>query len=135
MKIDGACHCGQISYEADVDPDKVLICHCTDCQALSGTAFRTVLPIPESKFRLLSGTPKVYVKIGESGNRREQTFCGDCGSPLYAAPADLDGERVLNLRLGTARQRHDLVPKLQVWHRSALGWLPEISGMRSKDKQ
>ena len=29
---------------------------------------------------LLSGEPKVYVKVGESGNRREQTFCADCGT-------------------------------------------------------
>ena len=40
MKIDGRCHCGYITYEADIDPDKTLICHCTDCQTLSGSAFR-----------------------------------------------------------------------------------------------
>ncbi len=135
MKIDGTCHCGQISYEAEVDPDKVAICHCTDCQALSGTAFRTLVPVPESMFRLLSGTLKVYVKTGDSGARREQAFCGNCGSPLYAAPADYTGERVLNLRIGTARQRYDLVPKVQLWHRSAIGWLQDFAGMPAKDKQ
>lgn len=31
LKIDGACHCGNITFEAEVDPEKVLICHCTDC--------------------------------------------------------------------------------------------------------
>jgi len=35
MKIEGRRHCGYITYEADIDPDKILICHCTDCQALS----------------------------------------------------------------------------------------------------
>ena len=44
MKIDGACHCGRISYEAEIDPADVTICHCTDCQTLSGSAFRTVVP-------------------------------------------------------------------------------------------
>jgi hypothetical protein len=39
MKIDGGCHCGAIAYEAEVDPDRVGICHCTDCQQLTGTAF------------------------------------------------------------------------------------------------
>jgi hypothetical protein len=43
MHIDGACHCGKITYEAEVDPEAVGICHCTDCQTLSGTAFRTVV--------------------------------------------------------------------------------------------
>jgi hypothetical protein len=29
MKIDGGCHCGRVTYEAEIDPDKAAICHCT----------------------------------------------------------------------------------------------------------
>ena len=53
MKVDGACHCGHIRYEAEVDPAIVVICHCTDCQTLSGSAFRTVVPTLAGSFRLL----------------------------------------------------------------------------------
>lgn len=55
MQIDGRCHCGFISYEAEIDPEKVMICHCTDCQTLSGSAFRTVALRREGEFNLLSG--------------------------------------------------------------------------------
>ena len=55
MKIDGRCHCGCITYEAEIDPAKVMICHCTDCQTLSGSAFRTVAFSREGTFKLLSG--------------------------------------------------------------------------------
>jgi len=41
MKVSGRCYCGQISFEAEIQPDKVRVCHCTDCQTLSGSAFRT----------------------------------------------------------------------------------------------
>src|SRR6516164_2510748 len=41
MKIDGRCHCGEITFEGEVDPDALNICHCTDCQTLSGSAFRS----------------------------------------------------------------------------------------------
>src|SRR6266480_1237003 len=61
MKIDGRCHCGYITYEAEIDPEKVVICHCTDCQTLSGSAFRTVALTRENTFKLLSGQPKVYL--------------------------------------------------------------------------
>ena len=44
MKIDGACHCGYISYLAEIDPEKAGLCHCTDCQTLSGSAFRVSVP-------------------------------------------------------------------------------------------
>ncbi len=40
MKITGECHCGAVAYEAEIDPVKVGICHCADCQALSASAYR-----------------------------------------------------------------------------------------------
>jgi hypothetical protein len=85
MEVDGGCHCGKICYEAEVDPGKAVICHGTDCQTLSGSAFRTVVPSNEGSFRLLSGTPTVYVKTAESGRRRVQTFCAECETPIYSA--------------------------------------------------
>jgi Glutathione-dependent formaldehyde-activating enzyme len=72
MKIEGGCHCGSIRFEAEVDPATVVICHCTDCQTSSGSAFRTVVVTKPGTFALLSGAPTVYVKTAESGNRRQQ---------------------------------------------------------------
>jgi hypothetical protein len=37
MKINGQCHCGAVRFEAEIDPGQVSICHCTDCQALTGS--------------------------------------------------------------------------------------------------
>ena len=39
MKIEGSCHCGKISYEAEINPEYVIICHCTDCQTISGAPY------------------------------------------------------------------------------------------------
>jgi hypothetical protein len=85
MKIDGRCHCGCITYEAEIDPAKVMICHCTDCQTLSGSAFRTVAFSREGSFKLLSGELKIYVKTSESGTKRPQSFCPECGTPMRSA--------------------------------------------------
>jgi len=84
MKIDGCCHCGYITYEAEIDPEKVMICHCTDCQTLCGSAFRTVALTREGTFKLLSGELKIYVKTGENGAKRPQSFCPECGTPIYS---------------------------------------------------
>ncbi|MDX2155995.1 MAG: GFA family protein [Hyphomicrobiaceae bacterium] len=128
MKIDGACHCGAIAFEAEIDPARVRVCHCTDCQTLSGTAFRVVAPCDEQAFRLLRGEPKVYVKFAESGSRRLQAFCGDCGSPIYATSDEPAGNRTFGIRVGVVAQRHELTPRRQFWHRSALPWLPDLPG-------
>jgi hypothetical protein len=82
MKVEGRCHCGRIAYAAEIDPAGILICHCTDCRALSGSAFRTIALTRPGGFRLLSGEPKTYVKVADSGRRRRQGFCPECGSPI-----------------------------------------------------
>jgi hypothetical protein len=125
MKVDGACHCGRITFEAEVDPAKVLICHCTDCQSLSGGAFRTVVRVPTSAFKIRSGQPKVYVKQADSGNKLAQAFCGDCGSPIYGSHVG-DHPPFYGIRVGALRQRDALPPKLQIWCRSAQPWLEDL---------
>ena len=128
MKVNGSCHCGAIGFEAEIDPDRVRICHCTDCQQLSGSAFRVTAPCNESAFRLLRGEPKIYIKIADSGRRRQQAFCGDCGSPLYATSDEPGGNRTLGLRVGALAQRSELAPRCQFFARSILPWLPRLPG-------
>ncbi len=128
MQIDGGCHCGAITFRAEVDPDDVLVCHCTDCQALSGSAFRVVAFTAEDGFEFLIGTPKIYVKTADSGNKREQSFCADCGSPFYSADVG-DGPKRYGVRIGTVRQRAELAPKKQYYCGSELAWADDIAGL------
>ena len=130
MHIDGGCHCGKVRYEADIEPEKVILCHCTDCQVISGTAFRTVVFVPQSRFKLLEGGLKTYIKTADSGNQRAMAFCIDCGTHLYATSVDgEDEEKILGLRVGTARQRGELPPGKQYWCRSALGWVADLGAI------
>lgn len=134
MKIDGACHCGNIKYEADIDPDKVAICHCTDCQVLSGTAYRVVVYVSSDRVSFSGSEPRIYVKTAESGNPRHQVFCPECGTQLYATSAEAP-PKILGIRLGTARQFASLPPKKQVWCRSALSWVSDVGLIPGVEKQ
>jgi hypothetical protein len=125
MKIDGHCHCGRIAFEAEVDPGAVTICHCTDCQMLSGSTFRANVRTPAAQFVVRSGTPKSYVKTAESGNKRRHAFCGDCGTPIYACA--IEDPPSYSLRVGTITQRSALSPRRQIWRRSALPWVDRLA--------
>jgi len=87
MQIDGACHCGLISFTAEIDPTRVMVCHCSNCQVLSGSPFRVSVAAPMETF-VLRGQPKTYIKIAESGNRRAQVFCPECATPLFAGAGE-----------------------------------------------
>jgi hypothetical protein len=133
MLIHGSCHCGQITYEADVEPDAVRICHCTDCQQLSGTLFRAVIVVTREKFSLRSGEPKIYVKTTDSGNKRVQSFCDTCGSPIYSSA--VSDPPSYSLRLGLIRERAQLQPQKQIWCRSALPWAMNLEGVEKVSQQ
>jgi hypothetical protein len=128
MKIEGGCHCGQITFEAEVEITKFAICHCSECQTLTGTAFNTALPVSAAKFVLLTGEPKTYVKTAEqSGRKVLRTFCGNCGSPIYRH--SLLDPSIFRIGIGSIKQRAAFEPALQVWKCSALPWVDSISDL------
>lgn len=130
MKIEGSCHCGAIQFEAEVNPDAVSICHCSDCQTISGAPFRGSVPARGDNFQLTRGTPKIYVKTAESGNKRAQGFCADCGTSIYSTEVS-DKPGFYMLRLGPIKQRYQLIPTKQIWRDSAMPWSGDITGLES----
>ncbi len=80
----------------------------------------------------MSGEPKRYVKVAESGNPRVQAFCPECGTQLYAS--DVDDPQVLNLRLGCIKERNLLTPSVQVWGESAMQWLGQLQSIPTHRK-
>jgi len=132
MQIDGACHCGQVSFTALIDPTRVMVCHCTDCQVLSGAPLRAVVAAPIDGFQL-QGTTKRYVKVAQSGNERAQVFCPECATPLFAT-APVNPTSVI-IRLGCVRQRAQLVPAVQIWQHSAMPWLAQLSEIPGSAEQ
>ena len=126
MQVHGACHCGNVSFTAEIDPSKVMICNCADCQTLSGAPLRAIAQAPIGSFKL-SGPTKTYIKTAESGNKRAQVFCPECGTPLYASAAE--SPTTVTLRLGCLSEREQLTPSLQLWQRSAAPWITELKGI------
>jgi hypothetical protein len=134
MRVEGKCHCGKIAYEATVDPDTMLLCHCTDCQTLTGSPFRTNIQAPAASFVLLCGEPKIYIKTAESGSKRAHAFCPDCGTPIFASA--ISNPPSYSLRVGSIKQRHELNrPRRQIWCRSALSWSMDLNGVEKVDRQ
>lgn len=134
MKVHGHCHCGAVAYEADVDPARVQACHCTDCQQLSGAPYRVSVAAPHEGFRLLSGTPKTYIKTADSGNKRVQAFCAACGSPIYSSSTDAQ-PAAYSLRVACLDERDELPPRKQIWCRSAIDWANDLSALPQVERQ
>lgn len=122
MYVNGICHCGKIKITAQIDKNTVRACHCTDCQKMSGAPLRAIAIAPADKI-IISGNPKEYVKIADSGNKRIQAFCSECGTQLYATDVD---KRNYNLRTGFLEQKNELKPLHHVFTNSWMSWIRNI---------
>ena len=135
MKIDGSCNCGAITIEGEADPATVTVCHCTDCQTSSGSAFRVAVPVKGDVFKV-SGQPAIYIKTtAESGNPRAQAFCPTCGASLYSTTPGEGQQPMYIVRVGMLKQRDQLMPGRQIWFRSARDWVAGLDGIRKLEKQ
>jgi hypothetical protein len=127
MNIEGQCHCGAVTYQADIDPERVSICHCTDCQVLTGSPFRVTVICSGDQIRMTGKPPKIYPKTGDNGRTRFQHFCPECGSPLFTSGEG--GPEDWGIRWGSIRQRDQLQPMRQIWCGSAVPWINHLKGL------
>ena len=121
--VNGECHCGKIKIYAKVKLSEVRACHCTDCQKMSGAPLRAIAVASADTIEI-KGQPKEYIKIGDSGNKRIQAFCPNCGTQLFASDV---GKRLYNLRTGFLEQKNELKPKTHVFTHSSMPWVNGIT--------
>jgi len=79
--IEGGCLCGKVRYSADTEPVFIGVCHCTDCQRFTGSAFATVMGLPAAALKT-TGTLKTFTKAGDTGKSMHRRFCPECGSSV-----------------------------------------------------
>ena len=128
MKVEGQCHCGAIAFEAEVQPGTVGLCHCLDCQRLTGSPFRANIRAEAAGFRMLKGQPRQYVKTGDSGAKRIHAFCETCGTPIYSCA--IENPQSYTLRLGALKERNELGrPARQIWTKRRLAWMPPLANV------
>ena len=130
---EGGCQCGGIRYQIEGDPIALAICHCTDCQQQSGSAFGMSLIVPQAAFRVTLGEPRSFTKQADSGNETKCFFCGDCGVRIYHSPSAMG--TTYNVKPGTLDERSWLRPSVEVWTSSKQPWVAVPEGLRAFETQ
>ena len=132
MSITGSCLCGTLKYEIEGPFTMMMSCHCSMCRKHHGAPFATFAGAPLASFRWISGENEMKSFASSSNGKR--SFCGTCGSHLYAHAA-VDNPTSYGLRVGSLREREALVPHKRIWCRSALGWSQDLGGMAELERE
>ena len=82
--INGECLCGNVQYQVPAQPTTQVLCHCTDCQTISGSAFYTANVVPLESVKLTLGEPVAYSVTADSGRINTRKFCPTCGTRVWA---------------------------------------------------
>jgi len=118
---EGGCLCGALRYRLAGDPLTFYVCHCTDCQAQTGSAFGLSMLVPRSVFEVLEGEPRLYEVEMPDGRIKRACYCGECGTRLWGEP--VLAPAVVTLRPGTFDDPSWAAPIAHIWTRSAQAWV------------
>lgn len=122
-KIQGSCLCGQVHYSSSAEePAMMVVCHCTDCQKQSGTAYSTNVLVPTASITFKGESRAQYVVKGASGQTVTRNFCTNCGSPLTTELEAFDN--LAAVKAGTLEDSSWVKPTVQIWCNSAQPWGP-----------
>lgn len=130
---EGGCQCGQLRYRFEGAPLAIAVCHCTECQRQSGSAFGMSLLVPQNSFQLIAGEVRDFTRSSDSGRRVRCVFCPSCGTRIYHDPAYAQG--ILNIKPGTLDDTSWLLPTVHVWTRSKQPWVTIPDGAKCFEQQ
>ena len=131
--LEGGCQCGAIRYEIVGPSKRLMVCHCTDCQRQSGSAFGMTLVIDEGDFQLKKGKLKSFASTSDGGRAKLGTFCPDCGSRIYHK---LDWRKgALSVKPGTLDSTLWLKPEIHIWTKSKQPWVAIPDGVEAYETQ
>ncbi len=132
-KFTGGCQCGNIRYEVVGIPKQLVVCHCTDCQRQSGSAFGMTLVVNEADFRLTQGEPKTFASKSHTGRAKLGAFCPECGTRIYHKPEWRKG--TVSVKPGTLDDTRWLKPDMHLWTSSKQTWVTIPEGVKAYEKQ
>jgi len=118
--FNGGCMCGAVRYHAEADPIFSGVCHCTNCQRATGSAFSCVIAVPKPALAI-TGETREFRHKGDSGKDVITTFCPVCATRLTSEATVMAG--VAMLEVGTLDDRSVFDPQVHIYCASAQPWV------------
>lgn len=118
--ITGGCLCGAVRYRTEAAPLFAGVCHCTDCQRTSGSAFACEVGVPKDGL-VVTGEVRVFSNKGDSGGGVHRGFCPTCGATLLVEVDAMPGAVLLTM--GTMDDKTIIAPQMHLYCASAQPWV------------
>ncbi|KAK3666121.1 hypothetical protein LTR17_008326 [Elasticomyces elasticus] len=125
----GGCFCEAVQYKYEGEAQGKALCHCRDCQKITGSTYSTNLIVPGDKFEVTKGSPKTHTKKADSGNEITSHFCGDCGSTMWRDGKTFGESKVIKVgSLEDPKAFDEAKPAIELFVPERISWVGGIQG-------
>ncbi|MDF1607940.1 GFA family protein [Hoeflea sp. YIM 152468] len=114
LPLTGGCQCGLIRYRLRGRPLVFYLCHCSECQRHTSSAFGESLRFRSADLEVEPGLHRIS-RTSETGKQRQGWFCPQCGVRIWHGTA---GSPEINIKAGTLDDTSWLIPAGHIWARS-----------------
>jgi hypothetical protein len=114
--LTGKCECGAVRYEVPDEFVYAMNCHCSNCRASTGSAFKALAGIEREKLVLTHGADALLVFGDPDGNH---TRCAACGSLLYSVVRE---GKWVHVALGSLVDEPSIRPTKHIFVGSKAPW-------------
>lgn len=135
--VSGSCLCGQVAFELDEVPTRMVNCHCSRCRASRGAAYATNVFVHKDKLRWTRGAEKVSTYRVPAARMYTTGFCVDCGSRM---PSAFERINMYLVPVGALDTPLDLKPGVNIFVGSRAAWfditdaLPQFEAMPPRER-
>jgi hypothetical protein len=125
---EAGCACGSVRYKFTGKPYTSYACHCTRCQARTGSAFGMTMQVPASSLEITQGKP---IDVSTKSGWPVLQYCEKCRTLLFLkGPSE-----VTCIFPGCFDDKSWFAPVANVWVRSAQPWVFIDPNLKNYDKQ
>jgi hypothetical protein len=126
--LTGKCRCGAVRYEVSDAFLYAANCHCSECRAATGSAFKAFAGIEREKLTITQGVGDLAVFGEEALN---DTRCRACGSFLFSV---VRGGAFVHVAMGSLVDAPTIRPTAHIFVGSKAPWFEITDGLPQFDE-
>lgn len=107
-----------MTFELTAPFERVSMCHCTTCKAISGGVGTATGRVPTDAVKVLSGRALITTYQPSEGTAK--SFCSACGSNLFGS--GWPDSEMTGVRLTALEEQDEISPQMHIWVRSVAPW-------------
>tara|TARA_R110001583_G_scaffold10601_2_gene48640 strand:- start:2942 stop:3346 length:405 start_codon:yes stop_codon:yes gene_type:complete len=128
--ISGSCLCGEVSFESENNFTHFHLCHCIQCQKVTGSAHASNLFSVPNNIKWLSGFDSIK-RFDVPGRAISSAFCSKCGSGV---PYISGTGKTLVIPAGSLNGAPNIEPQDNIFCSEKADWYEKAINAKSFDK-